>query len=191
MIAAQPKINTFPCSANEIAAYIDGELDSLRELELEAHFAGCEICALELNQQKQFLSSLYLSLKHEKEFELPANFTRSIVANAESKVSGLRRPRERFNALFICVALSLFVLFALGPDVGNLFGRMAVVLDQIAAVAGFFGHIIYSFFVGAGVVLRTLGGQVPFPAAFSFVLFGVFAAIFLVFSRMLIRFRRT
>ena len=191
MIVETQNSNEFGCPSIEIAAYIDGELDCARELALELHFANCDRCSVELNHQKHFLCTLDASLMRESELELPPNFAKTIVANAESKVSGLRLPRERFNALFICAALSLFVLFALGSDVGNLFGRMAVVLDQIAAVAGFFGHIIYSFFVGAGVVLRTLGGQVPFPAAFSFVLFGVFAAIFLVFSRMLIRFRRT
>ena len=190
MIAAQPKINTFPCSANEIAAYIDGELDSLRELELEAHFAGCEICALELNQQKQFLSSLDFSLKHEKEFDLPANFTRSIVANAESTVSGLRRPRERFNALFICAGLALFVLFAAGAEAGKLFTGFSAIVEQIAAVGGFFGHLVYSVFIGLTIIVRTLAAQFQFGVT-AIIAASVILGVFSLFvSRKVLHARR-
>src|SRR5438445_5520441 len=113
-MTGQTQIRVFECPTDEIAAYIDGEMDAAREFELETHLAACEICSLELNQQKQFLASLNSSLKHEGDLELPANFTKLIVANAESTVSGLRRPRERFNAMFICAGLFLFALFALG-----------------------------------------------------------------------------
>src|SRR2546421_46883 len=112
-------VNKLACPLDEIASYIDGELDAPREMELDAHFSQCAACSDELNLQKQFLCSLESSLKHESELELPPNFTKQIVANAESTVSGLRRPRERFNALFICAGLMLFILFALGPDAGR------------------------------------------------------------------------
>src|SRR5690349_12215641 len=112
--------NIFNCPSYEIAAYIDGELDQSRELELSMHFAACDVCSQELNQQKQFLCELDAGLKGE--IELPSDFAKTVIANAESTVSGLRRPRERFNALFICAALSLFALFALGPDAGKVLG---------------------------------------------------------------------
>src|SRR5664279_3152743 len=121
--------NNFECPSDEIASYIDGELDLTRELELDAHFRECSICTDELNQQKQFVCSLDLSLKHERELELPANFTKTIVANAESTVSGLRRPRERFNAIFICAGLFLFVLFALGTNTGSYFEEVSTVYE--------------------------------------------------------------
>src|SRR5436190_12740079 len=109
------------CPIDEISAYIDGELDAAREFEMDLHFAGCQTCACELNEQKNFLRNLDVSLGHDREVELPPNFTKLIVANAESTVSGLRRPRERFNALFICSGLLLFVLFATGAEAGKLF----------------------------------------------------------------------
>src|SRR2546423_3864915 len=104
-MSSQPQTIVFECPTDEIAAFIDGEMDPVREFELETHLALCEICSLELNQQKQFLCGLSSSLKHEDEIELPANFAKLIVANAESTVTGLRRPRERFNAIFICAGL--------------------------------------------------------------------------------------
>lgn len=178
------------CPSIEIAAYLDGEIDELRELELEAHFAICTVCATELNHQKFFLNQLNSRLNNEAEIELPKNFTRQIVANAESSVVGLRRPRERFNAVFIIAALLLFVLFALGAEAGNLFAGFAGLLEKIAAVGTFFGRIIYSFFVGMVVVLRTLAAQFQsglLSAAAGLGLLGVFL---LLFSKMVIRLRR-
>ena len=67
-------IQNITCPSNEIAAYIDGELSLSHELELDAHFAHCQVCSNELNQQKLFLRQLDASLKHESELELPENF---------------------------------------------------------------------------------------------------------------------
>ena len=181
---------TWTCPADEIAAYIDGEIGEARELELETHFAVCEVCMLELNQQKQFLCSLNSSLKQEGDLELPANFAKLIVANAESTVSGLRVERERYNALFICAALALFGLFALGADAGRMFGLASGVVEQIAAVGGFFGRLVYSIFVGVAVILRSIAA--PFDTNVSLVVaFGsVLAASLMLVSRELLRFRR-
>jgi anti-sigma factor RsiW len=182
--------NSFPCPVDEIASYIDGELDAVRELELDAHFSKCAACAEELNLQKQFLCSLESSLKHENELELPPNFTKQIVANAESTVSGLRRPRERFNALFICAALMLFILFALGADAGRVLGGVAVAFDQIAAIGAFFGHFVYDLFIGVTIVLRTFASQVR-PDALAGGFLGIAFVIFIaLISQRLVRVRR-
>ncbi len=179
------------CPTMEIASYVDGELDPARELELENHFASCGSCADELNLQKQFLCALSSTLTGESEIELPANFAEKIVANAESSVSGLRKPIERFNALFICSALLLFVLFAIGADASALVGRGVDILDKISAVGGFVGHVIYSILLGVGVVLRSLTGPMQLPAAAVFVVLGMASLVLFRFSRVLIRFRRT
>jgi len=178
------------CPSYEIAAYIDGELDMERETEIEAHFAVCGVCSGELNHQKQFLCSLNSSLRDADEIELPRDFTRQIVANAESSVAGLRAPGERFNALFIVAALSLFVLFALGSDASGLIGSVTTIFEKIAAVGGFFGRLVYSFFVGIVIVLRSLAaafadGPTAILAGFAAV------ALFVAFlSRTLLRMRR-
>ena len=78
------------------------------------HLAHCPACAEELNEQKKMLCALDIALiEDEKEFELPENFTRVVVANAESSVGGLRQPQERFKTLFVCAALFLLVLLGL------------------------------------------------------------------------------
>ncbi len=179
------------CQSFEIAAYIDGELDAERELELGMHLAECGLCSDELVQQKQFLCGLSSSLRSEAEIELPANFTKTIVANAQSSVSGLRRPSERFNAAFICAALFLFGLFALGADAAGTFGWLSNGFDKVAAVMGLVGHVAYSAIIVFAILTRTLSSQAQIPAAVSLFSVLVFAMIFASLSRRLVRVRRT
>lgn len=182
--------NNLNCPLDEIAAYIDGELDPAREFDLDAHFLICEACSEELNQQKQFLCELDAGLKGEGELALPADFTKTIVANAESTVSGLRRPRERFNALFICAGLFLFALFALGADAGKLFNGLAVAVEQVAAVGSFFGHLVYSIFLGLVIVVRSFAVQFRFDLIIAAVLTAAVMACLMFFSRRALRMLR-
>jgi len=152
---------------SEIAAYIDGELLSREELELEMHLVVCRHCSEELNEQKKLLCALDYALENEVEIKLPANFTRVVVANAESKVNGLRQPQERSKALFVCAALFLLVLLGLGGEtetVLNTFGKFA---EQFLAVGGFVWNLIYDVSVGAAIVLRSLSSQFIFNSSAS------------------------
>lgn len=190
MMNGQTQLAAFECPTDEIAAYIDGELDPLFERELEAHLATCELCVRELNEQKQFLCGLNASLKHEAEMDLPANFTKLVVANAESSVSGLRRPRERYNAVFICAGLFLFGLFALGTDAGKIYEGIAGAFDQIGAVGGFFGRIVYSVFLGISIILRSFAAQLRLDAAMAILLPAVVAGLLMYLSRKALRINR-
>jgi len=163
------------CPFEDIAAYVDGELTLERELEVEMHFSACPDCYSELNDQKAFLRALDQTLK-QGDLEIPADFAKVVVANAESSVAGLRRSQERYHALFICVGLSLFVLFALGSQAENL-------VDQISAVGSFFGHLISSFFVGVAIIIRNLASQSEFGASTVVLLSVIFAALALFVSR--------
>lgn len=178
------------CPTLEIAAYADGELANERELEIEAHLAECAECSEELRLQKQFLCSLNSSLSGEFDIDLPANFTERLVTNAESSVIGLRRPSELYSAVFVCAALLLFVLFALGPDANALIGQIVIFGEKIAAVGNFVGHVAYSLLVGFGVVLRTVSGQFQIPAVLLMLAGAVLILSYLV-SRSRSRLRRT
>jgi anti-sigma factor RsiW len=182
----------FECPTDEIAAYIDGELSAAREVELDAHFTHCRVCSEELNQQKLFLRVLDASLSETGEVDLPADFAKKVAANAESTVSGLRRPRERFNALFICAGLFLFVLFALGTDAGRIFSGAATLFEQATAVGSFFGHLVYSFFLGIAIIVRSLTAQVRVEQAASpiFAAAAITLILILFISRKALRIRR-
>ena len=106
----QTEKNKNPCPRTEIAAYIDGELSPREEMDLELHFAVCGECAAEFNEQKKLLCALDFALDEKAEFELPEDFTKSVVVKAESNVSGLRRREERFRALYLCAILFLLII---------------------------------------------------------------------------------
>lgn len=189
MLADETPIIVPACPTDEISAYIDGELDIARERAMAAHLIRCDACALDLTQQKQFLCGLSASLRQEKEFCLPPNFARTIVASAESAVSGVRRPRELYNAIFICAGLFLFVLFAMGAESSSLVAGIYGAFGQLAVVGGFFGSLIYSLFVGIVIVVRSLATQFRFDPVMAVVV-AAFTVSFMFASLKFLRIRR-
>ena len=173
---------------SEIAAYIDGELSPHEELQLEMHFAACKNCSQELNEQKKLLCVLDFALENEREFELPSNFTKVVVTNAESKVSGLRHPQERTKALFICTALFLLVLLGLVSETENVLGTFTKFTEQIFAVIGFVFHLVYDISIGTAIVLRSLSSQFAFNSTMTAAFFIGFVFVGLYFlSRFIAR----
>jgi len=186
----QNEFNSGECPTIEIVSYVDSELSPDRELEFELHLKNCQTCREELQLQRQFLSTLNSNLTGNFDVELPPDFAKRIVTNAESSVTGLRKPVERFNAVFICAALMLMVLFALGSDAFGLFAGIRSVFEKAAAVAGLAGHVAVSILVGVGVVLRPFSGQLQ-AAALAMMFFAVAFAVLIRFSRSLFGLRRT
>lgn len=172
---------------SEIATYIDGELLPREELELEAHLANCADCRTELNEQKKLLFALDLALEDEREINLPENFTEIVVANAESKVSGLRRPQERSTAFFVCAALFLLVIIGLGRETEAGFKTFSDFGEQFLVVGSFVFHFFYDIALGTTIVLRSISSQVFFGStvslALTIVLFGLSLFALLRFVR--------
>jgi len=167
-------------ATGDIAAYIDGELPPALEMEMALHFASCTACADELNLQKHLLHGLEFGLKDNADLELPEDFTKVVVANAESTVAGLRRPRERFNMLFITGGLWLFCLLAFGV------GAVASLFDQFKAIGSFFGHFVYDLLLGIVVILRNGVGQVRPETVMALLMTAVFGMAVLLASRLLL-----
>jgi hypothetical protein len=183
--------NPAACPRSEIAAYLDGDLSPRAELDLELHFAVCRICAAELNEQKKLLCALDFALDDKDEIELPENFTKVIVANAESNVKGLRCPQERGRALFVCAALFMLVLFGLGAETSKTIETFSVVTDQFLAVGSFLVHLVQDITFAATVILRSLCLQFVFKSAVTAGVIGIsFFVSLLIFSRLMSRHRR-
>jgi len=157
--ASEKKLE-FDCPSVEIAAYLDGELSLQAEAELESHLSKCSICSRDLNDQKHFINALNGSLNDLP--ALPFDFTKRIVTNAESGVSGLREKRERMNAIFVCVGLFFFVLFTLGASAPGTIAASFDFVGRLGAVVGFAGHLIYDVAIGGVVIMRSLAGQPTF-----------------------------
>jgi anti-sigma factor RsiW len=179
------------CPREEIAAYIDGEISPRRELELEMHFAVCRSCAEELNVQKKLLCALDSALLSEKEVELPEDFTQIVITKAESSVSGLRRPQERRNALFICAILFIPLLIGFSTETENFFTAFGKFGEQVLAVGALVFHLIYDLAVGVAVILRSLSSQFVFNSVASIVFLLVLLVVSLItVSRLITRFNR-
>lgn len=171
------------CSRQQIIAYIDGDLSPREEIVLEKHLAVCKSCAAELNEQKKLLCALDFVLdEHEREFELPEDFTKVIVTSAESNVRGLRRPQERFKALFVCSALFLLVLLGLGEETGNIIKTSEQFVAQFWAIGGFAFNLGHDLAVGIAVILRSLSHRFIFNSAVSLSVL----LVFLIFTSLLL-----
>lgn len=165
------------CPRPEIAAYLDGELAPSGELELEQHFAACRSCSAELNEQKKILCAIDCAF--DKNFELPADFTKNVVIKAESSVKGLRCPKERSNALLVCTVLFLLTILSLGSEAETVFSAFAVFFEQIWTVGGFAAHLVYDVAFGLTVILRSLGHRFIFNSVFVLGAAAGFVSVFL------------
>lgn len=98
----------------DIAAYLDGELDGAARSEVEQHLKGCSACASSLLEQQRLLCTLDFALSDDPVVTLPVNFSQIVAAHAQSDMSGLRQPSEHKRAFRICVALAAGSLILLG-----------------------------------------------------------------------------
>ncbi|MEO7658419.1 MAG: zf-HC2 domain-containing protein [Pyrinomonadaceae bacterium] len=180
------------CPSPDISAYIDGELSPDDEIRFEMHIADCRVCRSDLNLQKTFLNALDSSIEGAGNIELPPDFTKSVVANAESRVSGLRRPHERRNAALICIALILFSLFGLGSNAERSFAAATGIAEKFLVLTGSVLHFAYDIALGSAIVFKSLALGFVFDsnAIFAFVLLLLVLSLYL-FSRLLGEFRRT
>ena len=180
--------NLDECSNEALPLYLDGELSAAEENLFERHLAVCEKCRLDLNSQKNLLLVLNSAFESKAEIALPKDFTKIVVANAESSVSGLRTRKERSIAILFCCSAILLLILALGADTQRFFESVTVFAGRLGAIVSSAGSFIYDFTVGLVVLLRFLGSQMIFNSGFSMaaaIVLSVFG--FLIFSRLMNR----
>lgn len=173
------------CPSAEIAAYIDGELSASAEMELEKHFTVCGECLKEFNEQKKLLNALDFAFDERSEIVLPKDFTKTIVVQAESNVSGLRRPEERYRAFYLCAILFLLIIVGLGSETESVFNASAAFVEQIITVAGYTAHLVFNIAVAMTTILRIISGQVIFSPVFAILVFAVFLLLLVYLSSRL------
>lgn len=100
------------CQLDDVAAYLDGELNDTSLARFEDHLQTCADCAAELRAQRQLLCTLDVAFNKSRSFALPQDFARIVTRRAESDFSGMRGRPERGRALKLCAVLAL-VSFAL------------------------------------------------------------------------------
>lgn len=180
----------FNCPAEEISAYIDGELPADVESALENHVGDCEICRGELNDQKGFLLALSDTLEREIPIELPENFTRSVVVNAESKVSGLRDRKQRSSAFLIGGVLLVLAAAAVGSLTG-VFSPLSIAIDKLLALGGAIFQVAADLLYAVAAMFRSILQTQTFSTALTYIAISLAVVLILYFgSRSLRRYFR-
>jgi len=146
------------CPLEDVAAYLDGELNGVAQEKFEDHLTSCADCAAELRQQRQLLCTLEAAFPHSSRFDLPHDFPRVVATHAESDLSGVHRKSERLRALQLCAVLALAAFALLGA------ASRAMVFQPISGFAQIITRVFvllwqttYDAAVGVGIILRMLG----------------------------------
>ena len=192
MMTEQTFTDEKTCPRAEVLAFIDGELSMCDDRDFEFHLSVCKKCADELQSQKQMLCALNLAFDSpQHSFELPKNFTETIIAKAESNVSGLRKPEERSRAFVLCLILFAFVVFGLGESLGKVVSVWQTLTEQVVAVVGFTADLMLDIFTGFAVILRALSQKFVFDSQVSTIaFFGLLFVAFVAFSHILFKHHR-
>ncbi|HEY6231585.1 MAG TPA: zf-HC2 domain-containing protein [Pyrinomonadaceae bacterium] len=181
------------CETENIAAYIEGELDSSLGAALEAHLLECRHCAAELQAQRLFMRELDVALASPFDLAVPPNFAEVVAVHAESDMRGVRDAAEHKRALRFCVVMGLAAFALLGfassksvvisvqALAARVFAIIGLLFETIMNVAA--GFIVVSRVVSRGFISDSRGAAV---AGLSIVVLAI-----AVLSRLISRYHRT
>lgn len=185
--------NNYNCQTENIAAYIDGDLELALRSALEEHVQQCAHCASELRAQRLFMCELDSALASSSDLAVPANFARVVAVRAESDMSGARDRAEHARALRFCIILGLAAFALLGfASSKAVVLNVRAVAGKLFGVLGFFAHTIFDAVAGFTLLSRVVSrGLIADSrlAGLAGLLFFVLAVG--VLSRLISRYHRT
>ncbi len=149
--------NNSACKSEEIAAFLDGELNQAACTQFEQHVRLCSSCAEQLREQKRLLCALDFALGNESALPMPpANFARVVAAHAQSDMSGMRAPSEHKRALWLCAMLAAASALLIGAAAlsESVVTPLRAITKPAAMIIGFFWHTIYNAVAGVVVISR-------------------------------------
>lgn len=150
------------CRPADVAAYLDGELDSVTAAAFERHTRACSPCAAALLEQKRLLCLFDTAFDEtfEKKIDLPKNFARVITTRARTDMSGLRCPAEHRRAFVLSALLALVSFCLLGAALfDEAFAPLVSVAQAALGLLRMVGHALGDAGAGASLILRTLGSR--------------------------------
>ena len=180
--------STLTCPNDEIAAYLDGELEGAERDLFEHHVGTCAECTAQLREQRRFLCELNLALNIEPTPSLPENFVEVVAANAQSDMSGMRTVAERNRAFRIIGLLVVACLVIFGAATGD---YLRSLLRPVVSLGQFAGQTLYSVGTGAAIVSRSVGGHLILESSFvGIFLLILFAAAAVLLPALISRYHR-
>jgi anti-sigma factor RsiW len=181
------------CATENIAAYVDGDLDPALHSALEAHLKECARCTSDLQSQRLFMCELDSALASPFNLEVPEDFAQVVAVRAESDMSGVRDRAEHARALRFCIILGLaaFALLGFAYSKAMLLNASSFA-SKLFGVLSFFGTAVFNAATGLGVITRVVSRALIMDSGFAAVtglLFVILAVAIL--SRLIARYHRT
>lgn len=181
------------CLHSDVAAYLDGELDSEACAIFEQHVKECRPCAAQLAEQRRLLCVLDVALGSTREkFALPENFAQVVTACAQSDMSGVRHWSEHGRALALCAVLAVLAFALIG--IGTLNEALAPVESvarTLISLLWMIGHALVDGSAGVAVILRSVGGRlIDEPNLFGLLTWVLLTGAVVLLLRLIGRYHR-
>jgi hypothetical protein len=181
------------CENDQIAAFVDDELDPAYRLAFEDHVRGCDSCAAELRAHRTFMRELDAALAGRFDLEVPPDFARVVAVHAENDMRGVRDRAEHRRALRYCIILGLVAFALLG--VASSRAVLASVQSFIKATVGIvrlFGKTIYDAMAGFSVLARVFRrGLIGNAGQADLMALLLFAFVICLLTLLISRYHRT
>jgi anti-sigma factor RsiW len=180
------------CQLEEVAAYLDGELNGAALDGFEEHVKQCLTCASELRTQRQLLCTLDIAFNNSRAFNLPNDFARVVTARAENDLTGMRNRHERKRAVQLCVLLALLSFGLLGAATRTVvFDPLRSFLRTTRALSDLAWQALSDAFSAAAVLIRVTGrGVLDTQPGSRFLLAFAFLLSVSYLSFLIVRYRR-
>lgn len=181
------------CETENIAAYIEGELEPPVRAVLEEHLKECATCASDLQAQRLFMCELDSALASPLNLSVPPNFAQVVAVSAESDMRGVREMAERARALRFCIILGLAAFALLG------FAASKAVILSVSSFAGkafgvlrLFSEALLNAVAGVTVISRVVSRGLIADSRFA----GIAGLVLIVLavavlSHLIARYHRT
>ena len=181
------------CPREEIAAYLDGELDGTALAVFDAHVEQCDDCAKELRSQRQLLCTLEAAFGHSGRIHLPENFTRVVAAHAENDMQGLRHKIEYRRAMKLCAVLLLAAFALLGAASNNLIFQPIRAFLRVGGIAlDMLLHTMADAVEAVAIIARIIARTtVTSPRGFGILVALVFLIAISLLPRLIANYHRT
>lgn len=183
------------CQAEQIAAYLDDDLDAGACAALKEHFQNCQSCVSELNAQRLFICELDATLASTSGLPVPRDFAQIVAAHAESDMRGVRDRLEHKRALRFCLILAVasFALLGVAAWKSVVFSGRAIA-SKVLAVIGLLWKALYDAILSLTVISRAVSRGL-LPESHLAGLFALLLVLAVVFLSLLIssyhRYHRT
>lgn len=138
------------CPLPEIAAYIDGELSIEQQQMLESHMKTCKLCSQELYTQRQIACLIEAAFSQNMRAPLSSSFVKSLVINAEGRITGCTNQEETFRASTSLFLIVLTIVFFASFSSVHVSERMIVPLR-------FIGSFVAELFFSISVIFKNIG----------------------------------